>query len=253
VAADGLAEALDSRLGRSRCQPRRLSPRSPLLKAVHCGQTQSIQARYSGASGRTALRHYPDPFGMFAPILATPRPYPPLLCGRYPLLCSYEGSDPDRPFYHRPWFPDSRHSNFQPFHLQPSAVLYWTLPLPPRQQLYFVRTSPLLSRLVRDRRPNRVHLLPNLVGTLLRTGCSLSVALHPGISPRRSYFQLLALQCQPGQGLSPCCSSALSGALSRPSGTWARGGVAPGVETPGYARGVPPGQPASLKRTTRIS
>ena len=48
--------------------------------------------------------------------------------------------------------------------------------------------------------------------TLLRTVRSLPVALHPGVSPRRSYFPLLALQCRPGQGLAPCCSSALSGA-----------------------------------------
>ena len=211
VAFDGLAQALASRFGRSRYQPRWLSPRSPVVQAVHCGQIQSLQARYSGASGRTALRHYPDPCGMLAPNLPTPRPYPPLLHGHYPFLRSYEGSDPDRSFDHRPWFPDSRHSNFQPFHLQSSADLCWTRPLPLRQQHYFVRTSPLLRRLVRYRRPNRVHSLL-LWRKALRTGCSLSVASHPRLSPRRSYFQLLALQCQPGQGLSPCCSSALSGA-----------------------------------------
>ena len=137
---------------------------------------------------------------------------PPLLHGHYPFLRSYEGSDPDRSFDHRPWFPDSRHSNFQPFHLQSSADLCWTRPLPLRQQHYFVRTSPLLRRLVRYRRPNRVHILLHSRRRALRTGCSLSVASHPRLSPRRSYFQLLALQCQPGQGLSPCCSSALSGA-----------------------------------------
>jgi hypothetical protein len=215
VAADELAQALDSRFGRSRYQPRWLSPRSPVLQAVHCGQTQSLQARYSGASGRTALRHYPDPCGMLAPNLATPRPYPPLLHGHYPLLRYYEGSDPDRSFDHRPWFPDSRHSNFQPFHLQSSADLCWTRPLPLRQQHYFVRTSPLLRRLVRYRRPNRVHILLHSRRKALRTGCSLSVASHPRLLPRRSYFQLLALQCQPGQGLSLCCSSALSGARGR--------------------------------------
>ena len=46
----------------------------------------------------------------------------------------------------------------------------------------------------------------------LRTGCSFPVALHPGLSPRRSYFQLLALQWRPGWGLPPRCPSALSGA-----------------------------------------
>lgn len=48
---------------------------------------------------------------------------------------------------------------------------------------------------------------------VLRTGRSLPVALHPGLSPRCSYFQLLALKCWPGQGLAPCCSMPLSGAL----------------------------------------
>ena len=127
VALDGLAQAVDSRFGRNRYQPRRLAPRSPVLQAVHCGQIQSIQARYSGASGRTALRHYPDPSWMLAPILPTPRSYPPSLHGHYPLLRYYEGSDPDRSFYHRPWFPDSRHLDFRPFCLQPSAALCQTL------------------------------------------------------------------------------------------------------------------------------
>ena len=58
--------------------------------------------------------------------------------------------------------------------------------------------------------------LSQCVGTLLRTGRSLPVALHPGVSPRCSYVQLLALQCWPSQGLSPCCSNALSGARAQP-------------------------------------
>ena len=123
VAADGLAQALDSGLSEESHQPRRLAPRSPVAQAVHCRVEGEAQARFSGASGRTALRHYPDPFAMRLPQLPTPRPYPPSLHGRYPLLGYYEGSDPDRPFGRQPWFPDSRHLNFQPFHLQPSAVL----------------------------------------------------------------------------------------------------------------------------------
>jgi hypothetical protein len=124
---DGLAQALDSRFGRSRTSRAGFRPAHLCCRRSTVDKTQSIQARYSGASGRTALRHYPDPFEMLAPNLATPRPYPPLLHGHYPLLRYYEGSDPDRSFYHRPWFPDSRHLDFRPFCLQPSAALCQTL------------------------------------------------------------------------------------------------------------------------------
>jgi hypothetical protein len=58
----------------------------------------------------------------------------------------------------------------------------------------------------------------------LRTSHSLPVALHPGISPRRSYFQLLAFQCWLGRGLSPRCPNALSGALG-PARRAGRGGT----------------------------
>jgi len=118
---------------------------------------------------------------MSAPMLPTPRPYPPLLHGRYPLLCYYGGSDPDRSFYHRPWFPDSCHSNFQPFHLQTSADLCWTRPLPLRQQHYFVRTSPLIRWLVRIRRPKRVHILLNV------RGCRYGLVVHFQLLSTRGY------------------------------------------------------------------
>ena len=44
----------------------------------------------------------------------------------------------------------------------------------------------------------------------------------PRGSLRCSYFQLLALQCRLGQGLSPCCSSPPSGARARLSSAAAR-------------------------------
>jgi hypothetical protein len=213
VAGDGLAQALDSRLLDESHQPRRLAPRSPVLQAVHCQVGWKPQARFPGASGRSALRHYPEPFEMKSSRRPTPRPCPPSLHGRYPLLGYYEGSDPDRPFCRRPWFPDSRHSNFQPFHLQPSAVLPQTRSTPSTLGALFC--SDFALTLAGSPEPPTESSSPCPgTRTLLRTGCSLPVALHPGISPRRSYFQLLALQCRPGQGLSPCCSSALSGARS---------------------------------------
>ena len=97
-------------------------------------------------------------------------------------------------------------------HLRSSAR---RVPLPQRWPHYFVRASPLRSQARQNRRPNRVHFVLRSRRTMLRTDRSLPVALHPGISPRCSYFPFLALQCRPGQGLSPCCPSALSGARAR--------------------------------------
>ncbi len=85
-------------------------------------------------------------------------------------------------------------------------------PLPQRWPHYGVRASPLRSQARQNRRPNRVHSVRPCGRSPLRTGGSLPVALHPGVSPRCSYFQLLAFQCRSGQGLAPCCSDALSGA-----------------------------------------
>jgi hypothetical protein len=51
---------------------------------------------------------------------------------------------------------------------------------PPRQ------ASPLLRGLAHHRRPNRVHVARHCRRSLLRTGRSRSVALHP-VLPRRSY------------------------------------------------------------------
>jgi hypothetical protein len=51
---------------------------------------------------------------------------------------------------------------------------------PPRQ------ASPFLRRLAHHRRPNRVHVARHCRRSLLRTGRSRSVALHP-VLPRRSY------------------------------------------------------------------
>jgi hypothetical protein len=213
VAPDGQAQALDSRASEESHQPRKLSPRSPDLQAVHCQVGVESQARFSGASGRIALRHYPDPGGMAFPRRPTPRPYPPSLHGRCPLLRYYEGSDPDRPFRHRPWFPDSRHSNFRTFHLQPSAVLDQTRSTPSTLAALFCSGFAICSAGSPEPPTESSSLCP-VIRTALRTVHSLPVASHPGVSPRRSYFPLLALQCRPGQGLSPCCSSALSGARS---------------------------------------
>ena len=147
------------------------------------------------------------------------RPFAPPVCraaqagGRYPLPSYYGRADPDRPFRRRrPWFPDSRPLNFPTFRLQPSTVLDQPRSTPSTLAALFCSGFALQSKARQNRRPNRVHSVGPCGPTPLRTGGSLPLALHPGVSPRCSYFQLLALQCRPSQGLSPCCSSALSGA-----------------------------------------
>ena len=110
---------------------------------------------------RSALRHYIGPCELISSSLPTLLSYVPSLHGHYPFLRYYGRSDPDRPFYsHRPWFPDSRQSDFRPFCLQPSTVLHQPRPLPLRWQLYFVRASSLRSQTRQNRRPNRVHFDP---------------------------------------------------------------------------------------------
>ena len=213
VARDGLAQALDSRAWEESRQPRGLPPRSPVSQAVHCQVVVQPQARLAEASERSALRHYSDPFEMGFERLPTPRPCPPWLHGHYPLHRYYEDSDPDRPFGHRPWFPDSSLSNFHTFHLQSSAVLDQTRSTPSTLAALFCSGFAVCSAGSPEPPTESSSPCPG-TRTLLRTARSLPVALHPGIWPRRSYFQLLALQCRPGQGLAPCCSSALSGARS---------------------------------------
>ena len=86
------------------------------------------------------------------------------------------------------------------------------VPLPQRWPLYFVRASPFSSRLASttDRIEfTRLCVSRHCYGLVVR----FPLLSTPGVSPRCSYVQLLALQCRPGQGLSPCCSDALSGAL----------------------------------------
>ena len=212
---DGLAQALDSRFRKSRTSRPGLQPRSSRNRGtVHCQFAVVSQARCSGAAERKASRHYSAPCEMGVPRRPTPRPCPPSLHGRYPLLRYYEDSDPDWPFRHQPWFPDSRHLNFQTFHLQPSAVLDQTRSTPSTLAALF-RSGFAVSLAGSPKPPTESSSPCSQQGTLFRTVRSLPVALHPGVSPRRSYFPLLALKCWPGQGLPPCGSSALSGARAR--------------------------------------
>ena len=193
-----------------------LRPRSPSYGQPTASRRTSAK-RFSATPTRSALRHYVGPREMASVRLPALPSYAPWLHGRYPLLGYYGRSDPDRPFRHRlPWFPDSRHQNFPPFCLQPSAVLDQTRSTPSTLAALFCSGFAVRSQARQNRRPNRVHFVHPSGRNLLRTGGSLPVALHPRIWPRCSYFQLLALQCRPGQGLSPCCSGALSGARARP-------------------------------------
>src|SRR3989441_1906208 len=178
-------------------------------------QTQA--KRFSTTPTRSALRHYVGPREMALVWLPALPSYAPWLHGHYPLLRYYGRPAPGSPFPHPlPWFPDPRHQTFPPFCLHPSAVLGQTRSTPSTLAALFCSGFAVRSQARQNRRPNRVHSVRPYERTALRTGGSLPVALHPGIWPRCSYFQLLALQCRPGQGLSPCCSSALSGARAQP-------------------------------------
>ena len=92
---------------------------------------RALARRFFAAPTRSALWHYVGPREM---ALARPLALPscvPSLHGRYSLLGYYERSDPGRTFCRPlPWFPDSRHQNFPPFCLQPSAVLDQTRSTP---------------------------------------------------------------------------------------------------------------------------
>ena len=109
--------------------------------------------------------------------------------------------------------PDYGRGDFRPFRLQPSARRPgtarlsgdWALRLSPALQ-----ASPLTRRLAHPRRPNRVYV-SRCVGTLLRTGRSRSVALHP-VLPRRSYGSIPHGSSPQGNGLPPFCLPAFSGA-----------------------------------------
>jgi hypothetical protein len=211
---DKQAQTCNSGLLEELRQPRRLLPRSP-LRAVYCAFVAEGSAWFSEAPARSALRHYAGPFGRTFLRVPTPRPCLPWLHDHYSFLRYYGGSDPDRPFRRRPWFPDSRHSNFLPFHLQSSAYLHQPRSTPSALVALFCFGLRHCYAGSPDPPTETSSLWSPLWEHALRTGSSFPVALHPGLSPRRSYFPFLALQCRPGQGLSPCCSNALSGAHSR--------------------------------------
>jgi len=196
-----------------------LQTRSPNYGRPTASRRTSAK-RFSTAPTRSALRHYVGPREMACVPLLTLPSYIPSLHDHYSLLRYHGCSDPDRPCrHHLPWFPDSRHQNFPPFCLQSSAVLDQTRSTPSALAALFCSGFTIILQVRQNRRPNRVHIRRPFGRSSLRTGGSPPVALHPGVSPRCSYFRLLALQCRPGQGLSPCCSSALSGAQNpRPEG-----------------------------------
>jgi hypothetical protein len=106
--------------------------------------------RFSATPTRSALRHYVGPRELASFRLPALPSYVPWLHDHYSLLRYYGRSDPGRPFrHHPPWFPDSRHQNFPPFCLQPSAVLDQTRSTALTLAALFVRASPCGRRLAR--------------------------------------------------------------------------------------------------------
>ena len=189
-----------------------LPTRSPLAgRSTGRSQTHAT-ARFTGAFGRKALRHYPNPFRSSLCSAPPPLSYVPSLHGRYPLRSYYGRSDPDRLFCRRqPWFPDSRHQNFRPFHLQPSTVLRQPRPLPQRWQHYFVRASSVARGLART--ADRIEFT---VAAPIGCRCYGLVVRFPLLSTRGFRPDAVTFSYWPSvsarQGLAPCCSDALSGA-----------------------------------------
>ena len=112
--------------------------------AAHCPAPVSPQAalRRTDAHSLAALRRL---FFIRSVSRMALLSYVPSLHGRYPLLRYYGRSDPDGLFGCRPpWFPDSRHSDFRPFCLQPSAVSCQTRSTSSTLAalFFFVRASP---------------------------------------------------------------------------------------------------------------
>ena len=170
------------------------SPAHPAIAGRSTVSSPSYpKPRCSGAAKRKASRHYSAPCEMGFPRRPTPLPCPPSLHGRYPLLRYYEDSDPDWPFPHQPWFPDLRHLNFQTFHLQPSAVLDQTRSTPSALAALF-RSGFAVSVAGSPKPPTESSSPVSVYRDVLRIARSVPVAFHPGVSPRRSYFQLLALK-----------------------------------------------------------
>ena len=153
------------------------------------------------------------PFCEARRISVPPLSYTPWLHARYALLSYYGCSDPgeavSRP---PPWFPDSRHHDFIPCHPQSSASVRQPRSTSSALTALFCLDFAMAMQARHRRRPKQVHVAVDSSTALLRPGTSLPVALHPGVSPRCSYFQILAFQCQPGRELSSRYHNALSGA-----------------------------------------
>ena len=120
---------------------------------------------------------------------------------------------PTGPFNRQPWFPDSHHLNFQTFHLQSSADL--------RQSR---STSSALTALFcyglrhcyagSPVPPTETSSRCSLLGIIVTDCLFISSCSPPGVIAPAQLLSITGLQCRPRQGLSPCCSSVLSGAHS---------------------------------------
>ena len=152
--------------------------------------------------------HLPVPLGstVITRFIATTRTLTPALLLPAPRQVSliHEPALPDIPSPTTPCAPV-----FRPYFLFRAGLAsgsHWIAPA-------VLRTSHIPSSLVSRIRPNRVCLAAPHWATVLRTIRSLPVALHP-VSPRRSYFLLLA-GSSAREGLPPSCARSLSSALGR--------------------------------------
>ena len=157
--------------------------------------------------------------------LLLPPPYPPSLHDRYSLPRYYEDSDScPAPSSARTGILDScsctsRHSVSNhpmrprlPAMLAAPGGLGLRLALDCYRRFFGLRSLLAVSSVA----SGRIEFVsqPTTWTAVLRTICSLPVALHP-VSPRRSYFQLLA-GSSTREGLPPSCARSLSSARVRP-------------------------------------
>ena len=105
----------------------------------------------------------------------------PWLHDHYSLRRSDGCSDPGRPVSHRPpWFPDSRHLDFLPCHLQSPGSLLQPRSTPSARWALFRLDFVFPTQTRHGHRPNRVPGATDSSIASFRPGSFLPVALHPG-------------------------------------------------------------------------
>ena len=189
------------------------------MRSVHT--PASVHPHWEGTSLPCLARGTPGRLNCVCVSLTPPLSYPPSLHGHYPLRCYYGDSDScPAPCGTSTGILDSRtctsrHSaSNHPMRPCLPAMLSAPGRLGPRfawfryRRFFGLRSVVAVSSVASGR--IRVRVAARYWATVLRTVRSLPVALHP-VSPRRSYFQLMA-GSSATEGLPPSCVCSLSSA-----------------------------------------